>query len=112
MMSRAQRVLVVVVIDPRWHLELRQEDSLAASQVFLTTINATVVLLTNVSGNGLKKAKDTNQDKPGHAIWNNIYNQCTDCVILITILCLFIVYVSIMENRGRLFLSKRVHYAR
>ena len=32
MTSRAQRVLVVVVIDLRWRLELRQEDSLAASK--------------------------------------------------------------------------------
>ena len=40
MTSRAQRVLVVVVIDPTWRLELRQEDSLAASQTVLTTINA------------------------------------------------------------------------
>ena len=40
MTSRAQRVLVVVVIDPRWRLELRQEDSLAATQAVLTTINA------------------------------------------------------------------------
>ena len=42
MTSRAQRVLVVVVIGPRWRLE---EDSLAASQAVLTTINATGVLL-------------------------------------------------------------------
>ena len=40
MTSRAQRVLVVVVIDPRWRLE---EDSLAASQAVLTMINATGV---------------------------------------------------------------------
>ena len=40
MTSRAQRVLVVVIIDPRWRLELRQEDLLAASQTVLTTINA------------------------------------------------------------------------
>ena len=40
MTSRAQRVLVVVVIDPRWRLELRQEDSLAATPAVLTTINA------------------------------------------------------------------------
>ena len=33
-------------------------------------------------------------------------------VILITVLGLFIVYVSIMENHGRLFLSRRVYYAR
>ena len=46
MTSHAQRVLVVVVIDPRWRLELRsQEDSLAASQAVLTTINATGVFL-------------------------------------------------------------------
>ena len=40
MTSRAQRVLVVVVIDPRWRLGLRQEDSLAVTQAVLTTINA------------------------------------------------------------------------
>ena len=40
MTSRAQRVLVVVVIDPRWCLGLRQEDSLAVTQAVLTTINA------------------------------------------------------------------------
>ena len=38
-----KRALVVVVIDPRWRLERRQEDSLAASQAVLTTINATGV---------------------------------------------------------------------
>ena len=40
MTSRVQRVLVVVVIDSRWRLELRWEDSLAATQAVLTTINA------------------------------------------------------------------------
>ena len=45
MMSPAQRVLVVLVIDPRWLLELRQKDSLAASPAVLTTINATGVFL-------------------------------------------------------------------
>ena len=40
MTSHVQRVLVVVVIDSRWRLELRWEDSLAASQAVLTMINA------------------------------------------------------------------------
>ena len=29
---------------------------------------------TNVSGNGLKKATNTDEDKRGHSTWNNIYN--------------------------------------